>query len=158
MTFYSKSWISFSLLEYFGLCKNNILFGANKNFKEGVKNVQKIKIRWFPKELAVLMDFKQSHIEVSKCHALLGPLEISIKVFQKAFEIYLHATKYDTATAFGCDMCPKELKEGESEEDFNETEVQICDWIDLGCEEIESKEFVNKELFHVEKVPGKRLQ
>lgn len=103
------------------------------------------------------MDFKQSHIEVSKCHALLGPLEISIKVFQNAFEIYLHATKYDTATAFGCDMCPKELKEGEYEEDFNETVVHICDGINMGCQENESKEFVNKELLLVEKVPGKIL-
>ena len=83
--------------------------------------------------------------------------EISVKVFQKAFDIYIHATKYDTATAFGCDMCPKELKEGEYEEDFNETVVHICDGINMGCQENESKEFVNKELLLVEKVPGKIL-
>ena len=83
--------------------------------------------------------------------------EIPIKVFQKAFEIFLHATKYDTEKAFGCDMCPKELKKGECEEDFTETEVHICDGIDMGCQENEAKGFVDRELFHVEKVQGKKL-
>ena len=69
-----ESWIFFSFLEPLGVCKNNILFGATTNSKEGVKNVQKSHRRGFSKQTAVLMHFKQSHREVSKCHALLGPL------------------------------------------------------------------------------------
>ena len=43
----------------------------------------------------------------------------------------------------------------QSEEDFDETEVHICDGTDMGCQENETKGFVDKNLFHVEKVPGK---
>ena len=41
--------------------------------------------------------------------------DISLKQFYKAFEIYIHATKYDTNDAFGCSKCPKELEGGEKE-------------------------------------------
>ena len=82
------------------------------------------------------------------------PVKLQIKVFQKAFEIYLHATKYDTETAFGCELCPKELMKGESEENYDETEVHICDGIDMGCKENESKGFIDKDVFSVEKVQG----
>ena len=54
-------------------------------------------------------------------------------------------------------MSPKELKKGECEEDFTEAEVHICDGIDMGCQENEAKGFVDRELFHVEKVQGKKL-
>ena len=38
--------------------------------------------------------------------------------FYKAFEIYIHATKYDTNEAFGCLECPREIEKGETEEDL----------------------------------------
>ena len=59
--------------------------------------------------------------------------EISKKVFLKAFEIYIHATHYNTEEAFGCNQCPGELEKGEQEDDFeNKREVHICDGIDMG--------------------------
>ena len=59
--------------------------------------------------------------------------EISKKVFLKAFEIYIHATHYNTEEAFGCNQYPGELEKGEKEDDFeNECEVHICDGIDMG--------------------------
>ena len=52
--------------------------------------------------------------------------EISKKVFLKAFEIYIHATHYNTEEAFGCNQCPGELEKGEQEDDFeNKHEVGI---------------------------------
>ena len=44
--------------------------------------------------------------------------EISKQVFLKAFEIYIHATHYNTEDAFGCNQCPGELKKGENEDDI----------------------------------------
>ena len=39
--------------------------------------------------------------------------EISKQIFLKAFEIYKHATHYNTEEAFGCNQCPGELMNGE---------------------------------------------
>ena len=39
--------------------------------------------------------------------------EISKQIFLKAFEIYIHATHYNTEEAFGCNQCPGELMNGE---------------------------------------------
>ena len=50
--------------------------------------------------------------------------EISKKVFLKAFEIYIHATHYNTEEAFGCNQCPGELEKGEQEDDFEKNGVQ----------------------------------
>ena len=81
---------------------------------------------------------------------------ISKLVFYKAFEIYIHAINYVVEDAFGCDLCPSELKEGENEDDYeNVRELHICDGIDMGCQENEAKGFVDEELFRVQKVKGK---
>ena len=45
-------------------------------------------------------------------------IEISRSVFFKAFEIYIHAIKYDATEAFGCKKCPGPLRRGEKEEHF----------------------------------------
>ena len=39
-------------------------------------------------------------------------IEISRSVFFKAFEIYIHAIKYDATEAFGCKKCPGPLRRG----------------------------------------------
>ena len=50
------------------------------------------------------------------------------KVSLKAFEIFIHATQYNTEDAFGCSKCPDELLEGESEDDYETIrEVHISD-------------------------------
>ena len=80
--------------------------------------------------------------------------EISKQVFLKAFEIYIHATHYNTEDAFGCNQCPGELKKGENEDDFeDEREVHICDGIDMGNMQYPTKSMVEKDLFQVPKVP-----
>ena len=80
-------------------------------------------------------------------------VEIARNVFFKAFEIYIHATKYDVKEAFGCDKCPGELLRGEKETDFdNEIEVHVTDGIDMGCMQHENKGFVDKEIFRVPRV------
>ena len=81
--------------------------------------------------------------------------EISKQVFLKAFEIYIHATHYNTEDAFGCNQCPGELKKGENEDDFeDEREVHICDGIDMGNMQYPTKSMVEKDLFQVPKVPS----
>ena len=44
--------------------------------------------------------------------------ELSKKVFLNAFEIYIHATHYNTEDAFVCNECPGEIVNGEKEDDF----------------------------------------
>ena len=81
--------------------------------------------------------------------------EISKKVFLKAFEIYKHATHYNTEEAFGCNQCLGELEKGEQEDDFeNKREVHICDGIDLGYMQYATKGMVEEDLFQVPKVPS----
>ena len=81
--------------------------------------------------------------------------EISKKVFLKAFEIYIHATHYNTEEAFGCNQCPGELEKGEQEDDFeNKREVHICDGIDMGNMQYATKGMVEEDLFQVPKVPS----
>ena len=81
--------------------------------------------------------------------------EISKKEFLKAFEIYIHATNYNTEDAFGCNQCPGELLNGEKEVDFeNKREVHICDGIDMGNMQYATKGLVEKDLFRVPKVPS----
>ena len=77
-------------------------------------------------------------------------IEITRSVFFKAFEIYIHAIKYDAEEAFGCPQCPGELLRGEKEEDFpNAREVHITDGIDMGCMQNEKKGIVSKEMFEI---------
>ena len=81
---------------------------------------------------------------------------ISKLVFYKAFEIYIHAINYAVEDAFGCELCPTALKEGENEDNFEDIrELHVVDGIDMGCQENEAKGFVDEELFHVQKVQGK---
>ena len=81
--------------------------------------------------------------------------EISKKVFLKAFEIYIHATHYNTEEAFGCNQCPGELEKGDQEDDFeNKREVHICDGIDMGNMQYATKGMVEEDLFQVPKVPS----
>ena len=81
--------------------------------------------------------------------------EISKKVFLKAFEIYIHATHYNTEEAFGCNQCPGELEKGEQEDDFeNKREVHICAGIDMGNMQYATKGMVEEDLFQVPKVPS----
>ena len=80
-------------------------------------------------------------------------IKIARDVFFKAFEIYIHATKYDAEEAFGCPKCPGELLKGEKETDFeNVKEVHVTDGIDMGCMQNENKGFVEKEIFRVPRV------
>ena len=84
--------------------------------------------------------------------------ELSKSIFQKAFEIFIHATHYDVDYAFGCEKCPKELIGDENEDDFVDIkEVHICDGIDMGCQENSFKGFVDENMFKVPKVPGKSV-
>ena len=77
-------------------------------------------------------------------------------MFYKAFETYIHAINYVVEDAFGCDLCPSELKERENEDDYKDVrELHICDGIDMGCQENEAKGFVDEELFCMQKVKGK---
>ena len=79
----------------------------------------------------------------------------SKQIFLKAFEIYIHATHYNTEEAFGCNQCPGELMNGEKEDDFeNEREVHTCDGIDMGNMQYPTKGLVEKDLFQVPKVPS----
>ena len=79
--------------------------------------------------------------------------EISKKEFLKAFEIYIHATNYNTEDAFGCNQCPGELRNGEKEGDFeNKRELHICDGMDMGNMQYATKGMVEKDLFRVPKV------
>ena len=72
----------------------------------------------------------------------------SKQIFLKAFEIYKHATHYNTEEAFGCNQCPGELMNGEKEDDFeNEREVHICDGIDMGNMQYPTKGLVEKAFF-----------
>ena len=81
--------------------------------------------------------------------------EISKKEFLKAFEIYIHATNYNTEDAFGCNQCPGELLNGDKEVDFeNKREVHICYGIDMGNMQYATKGLVEKDLFRVPKVPS----
>ena len=68
--------------------------------------------------------------------------EVSKNVFLKAFEIYIHATQYNTEYAFGCNKCPGELLKGETEDNFgNVREVHISDGIDMGNMQYPTKGF-----------------
>ena len=80
---------------------------------------------------------------------------ISKQVFLKAFEIYIHAINYVKEDAFGCELCPTELEDGENEDNFEGVrELHVVDGIDMGCQENEAKGFVDEDLFSVQKVPG----
>ena len=71
--------------------------------------------------------------------------EISKKVFLNAFEIYIHATHYNTEDAFVCNECPGELVNGEEEDDFeNNCEVHICDGIGMGNMQYPTKGLVER--------------
>ena len=77
-------------------------------------------------------------------------IEISRSVFFKAFEIYIHAIKYDATEAFGCKKCPGPLRRGEKEEHFEGVrEVHITDGIDMGYLHNERKGVVDENLFKV---------
>ena len=70
--------------------------------------------------------------------------ELSMSIFQKAVEIFIHATHYDVDSAFSCEKCPKELIGDENEDSFVDIkEVHICDGIDMGCQENSFKGFVD---------------
>ena len=76
--------------------------------------------------------------------------EVSIQVFLKAFEIYIHATQYNTEDAFGCSKCPEE---GESEDDYETIrKVHISDGIDMGNMQYPTKGLIGQDLFRVPKV------
>ena len=77
-----------------------------------------------------------------------------INIFNKAYEIYQHGIIYNKEEAFGCALCPQELKKGEFEEDFkNVIECHINDGIDMGSIENPTKGLVANEDFTEEKFP-----
>jgi hypothetical protein len=85
-------------------------------------------------------------------------IKIPNRPFEKAFEIYIHATSYDAQESFNCDSCPTGLKAGETEESFsNVREVHIVDGIDMGCKESETKGFLDQEIFSTQRVAGSLL-
>ena len=72
------------------------------------------------------------------------------KVSLKAFEIFIHATQYNTEDAFGCSKCPDELLKGESEDDYETIrEVHISDGIDMGNMQYPTKGLIGQDLFQV---------
>ena len=51
------------------------------------------------------------------------------KVLKKAYEIFIHALKYDVEKARGCPKCPLPLGSNEHETNFDGiNEVHIADW------------------------------
>ena len=79
--------------------------------------------------------------------------EVSKKVFLKAFEIFIHATQYNTEDAFGCSKCPEELLKGESEDDYETIrEVHISDGIDMGNMQYPTKGLIGQDLLRVPKL------
>ena len=78
-------------------------------------------------------------------------IEISRQVFRQAYEIFMHALKYDVDAAWLCDLCPKPLEAGEKEEDFEAEEVHISDGINMGTIENDVKGFATPDIFEEEK-------
>ena len=77
-------------------------------------------------------------------------IEISRQVFRQAYEIFMHALKYDVDAAWLCDLCPKPLEAGEKEEDFEAEEVHISDGINMGTIENDVKGFATPDIFEEE--------
>ena len=74
---------------------------------------------------------------------------VSPKILHKAFEIFLHALKFEENSNF-CFECPQELEEGQKEDDFAEVEYSIVDGIQMGCQTNDAKGHVPKEYFQEE--------
>ena len=82
-----------------------------------------------------------------------------INIFKKAYETYQNGIIYNKKEAFGCNLCPQELRKGELEEDFRDViECHINDGIDRGSIENPTKGFVANAAFNEEKVPLKKKE
>ena len=79
-------------------------------------------------------------------------IEIPRQIFCKAFEIFIHALKYDVEMAWDCIMCPKVLDtiKGMKEQDYNEDEVHISDGINMGTIENDVKGYTGQDIFEDE--------
>ena len=79
--------------------------------------------------------------------------ETSRQVFRKAYEIFIHALKYDAEQGWSCGLCPQPLntKAGEKEDDFTDEEVHISDGINMGTIENEIKGFATPDIFEEER-------
>ena len=75
--------------------------------------------------------------------------ETSRQVFRKAYEIFIHALKYDAEQGWSCGLCPQPLntKAGEKEDDFTDEEVHISDGINMGTIENEIKGYATPDIF-----------
>ena len=67
------------------------------------------------------------------------------RILRKAYEIFIHALKYDIKKAWECPKCPKLLGKDEHESMFDDVmEVHIADGINMGTtaalKELEAKE------------------
>ena len=80
------------------------------------------------------------------------------RILKKAYEIFIHALKYDIEKAWGCPQCPKLLGKDEHESMFNDVvEVHIADGINMGTTAA-LKELEAKELFTEDRVKGPKVK
>ena len=80
------------------------------------------------------------------------------RILRKAYEIFIHALKYDIKKAWECPKCPKLLGKDEHESMFDDVmEVHIADGINMGTTAA-LKELEAKELFMEETVKGPKVK
>ena len=80
------------------------------------------------------------------------------RILKKAYEIFIHALKYDIKKAWECPKCPELLGKDEHESMFNDVvEVHIADGINMGTTAA-LKELEAKELFTEDTVKGPKVK